>query len=91
MAIAVGVASMTLTGTMFTGSPDSARAVRLLFSPAPGEQHVGVQAVAARHLRNGRGRRKALRNDPLLLNSWPSASPALAAIRAWLSDVRHLR
>ena len=53
------------------------------FSPSPGEQHIGVQTITARYLRNGCAGRKALRDDPLLVISRPRPSPArLAAIRA---------
>ena len=90
MAVAVGGAPTTLTGTMFTGAQSFA-AARPPVSPAPREQHVGVQTVAPRHLRNGRARRKAFCDDPLLLISRPRSSPALAAIRALHPRVRHLR
>lgn len=46
-----------------------AAAGRPPLSPAPGEQHVGVQPITARHLSDGCTRLEALCDDPLLLIS----------------------
>ena len=75
---------------MFTVLPTSLTSARS--RRREGEQHIGVQTITARHLGNGCAGRKALRDDPLLLISRPSPSPALAAIRALPHPgLRHLR
>ena len=41
----------------------------------PGEQQIGIDAVALGHLRHGRGRREALGNHPPLLIARPEPTP----------------